>query len=301
VTTDPSVEVGCRGAGRVSRTLRTPCTLHIGSSSACDLLVVARGVRARHLALEWDGALLTIVEETESGLVRIDGRAVRPPFVISGSVRLQIGDAEVHATAPRLLLEDEPTLVLDRDRTEVPPGRSDGPTEVSVRPPPPFDATTTQRVRHHRSRLDPVCGSFGAVEGGVRTIAKSMLARLRRRIVPVAVGVSLVAVGLVLPRFSRRAAPARASAPAAVAPSGPLAPPAPVAQEDRAVPSIPLLAPSAAALLLASGRRDEAADAYAALAKARPEDPSFGVVARILGREKKRRAPLPNVSPGTPP
>lgn len=274
----PRIEVASGGSARVSRTLRSPCTVHVGSSSSCDLRVVGRGVRAQHLALEWDGERLVIVRGVGSGPVRVEGLPVRPPFVIVGSVRVQIGDAEVWAVAP-LAPEDEPTLVMA--------ARSDEPTEV---PPPcpegsPSDVTTTERLRPPRSRLALTSPRRSAV-----LIVAAIVAAL------LAFGVCRPA-RVVQPGGSSAAVSAVSAAPLRVARSyrAPASAPAPGA----AAPSASGVAPATAALLLAAGHRAEAVDAYATLARLRPEEPVFGVVARILAREVHGSSAPSRVPPET--
>jgi hypothetical protein len=123
-TRAPRLEIACPRASSVSRTFGAPGRVAIGSSSTCDLRIVARGVRARHAVLEWDGRRLAVIET--AGVVGILGRSVEAPFPIPRSTALEIGEAEVRVTVPEpehddLTLtsaDDEPTLVVARPERE---------------------------------------------------------------------------------------------------------------------------------------------------------------------------------------
>jgi hypothetical protein len=266
----PRIEVACGRSARVSRTLRAPCRVLVGSSSACDLRVVGRGVRAHHLAIEWDGERLVIVKTEGSGPVQVDGLSVLPPFPIVGSVRVRIGEAELQATAP-LASEDDRTLVMvDSDRTEVPP-----------RPAMAFDTTTT-RVHLRRLRLD------GVLKG-----------RARGRIVAL-LAAGALAVVVVLPVELPRVGTGKAAAVSGgrAAPAHSVETPGRVVEGTEPSPAVATpVVPAVAAALLVSGRRDDAADAYAALAAARRGDSVFRVLARILAREKSQRIEHPRPPP----
>jgi hypothetical protein len=300
MTTLPRIDIASGRSAKVSRTLRAPCTVLVGSSSACDLRIVGRGVRAHHLALEWDGERLLILGAEDSGPVQVDGRAVLLPFPIVGSMRLRIGDAELQATAPRPLQDDLTLVMADRDATEVPP------------PVAPLDATTTRRVRFRRSRCEAACAGAGTAKARLRSALEEGSERVRAAAgsaagglaVLLVVGLLVVTAGFVLRRALQPAdvllAPTAArSGDRASAPALELTVHRADATESK--PSVPPattgVEPARAAALLVSGRRDEAAGAYAALAKAHPEQPIFGVLARILAREKSRRVE----HPGSPP
>lgn len=268
----PRIEIACGRSAKVSRTLRAPCRVLVGSSSACDLRVVGRGIRARHLAIEWDGERLVIVETLGSGPVQVDGRTVLPPFSIVGSVRVQIREAELQAFAPHPR-EDDPTLVMvDTDLTEV------------SRPPATAFDTTTRRVHLRRSRLDRVLVSARGRIAAVLllgTLVVTLGGALRR------VGTARSAVA----ESSGRRMPVHPQELSARRVEG---------TDPSSAAAAPLV-PAVAAALLVSGRRDDAADAYAALATSRPGAPVFGVIARILGREKRRRVEHPSPPPESTP
>jgi hypothetical protein len=69
--------------------------LVIGSSSACDWRIHARGVRARHVRLCWHGDRLRLEALDRLGSVRVAGRPVAHRLELVPWSRLELGEARL--------------------------------------------------------------------------------------------------------------------------------------------------------------------------------------------------------------
>jgi hypothetical protein len=71
----------------------------IGSSPVCAWVVRARGVAPRHVELFWNGSTLWVGNATGDGSVRIDGKTFSEWHQVSGSLRLEFGEAVMFVEA----------------------------------------------------------------------------------------------------------------------------------------------------------------------------------------------------------
>jgi len=178
----PRLEITCSPAARVCRALGAPSRVTIGSSSVSDFRIVSRGVRARHVVIDWDGRALVIVEI--NGPVLVNGRSVEAPFPIVGEACLLVGDAAIWVAVPALA-DDPPTLLSANEAPTVP----NAPTH-SVAPASVMDVRSAGR------------GS-GLIIAGIRA-ARDSLARVSPGHVPLFVAVLFVAVTLAVAAWRLR-------------------------------------------------------------------------------------------------
>jgi hypothetical protein len=131
----PRLEITCSPAARVCRTLGAPSRVTIGSSSVADFRIVSRGVRARHVVIDWDGRALVIVEK--NGPVLVNGRSVEPPFAIVGEAHLLVGDATIWLAVPAIV-DEPPTLLSANEAPTLPnmPTHSEAPVATPPRSAP---------------------------------------------------------------------------------------------------------------------------------------------------------------------
>lgn len=71
----------------------------IGASTVCSWVVQARGVAPRHVELFWNGSTLWVGNATRDDSVRIDGKTFSEWHEVSGTVRLEFGEAVMFVEA----------------------------------------------------------------------------------------------------------------------------------------------------------------------------------------------------------
>lgn len=69
--------------------------LVIGSSNSCDWRVHARGVRARHWRLSWNGQRARIEDQWTPGAVRVDGHPVAHRVELLDRACIEFGEARL--------------------------------------------------------------------------------------------------------------------------------------------------------------------------------------------------------------